>query len=367
MPGVPLLGVAFGYLVAMDSPTAKAGDDYHWGTTLWHEMAHIFTLEASNHEVPRWFSEGISVYEEWNSGPMPGERIPISVLESVVEHGFLPLLSLNRGFTQPEFDNQVIVSYMQAGLICQFISQRFSHQMLVDWLGGYRQGESTESMVRTRINLTPQEFDREFGAWFERNYGEVIQILPAWRERMQGVSWAYKNEQWQDVVEYAEQAISLMPGYSEPDSPLVFKSYALKKLGDGEGSRLALDTFWRNGGYAPDRLVELAKIYADELQLDTAIELVKLSIYGDPFAVDAHRLLGDWSLDRGDAALAQREYEVALELDPLDKAPLLTGLAQALQQQGDEEQARRRVLEALDLAPHYRPAQQLLMSLLGAS
>src|SRR5690606_4491599 len=36
MPGVGLLGVTFGYLFAMDSPTAHpAGESYHWGTTLW--------------------------------------------------------------------------------------------------------------------------------------------------------------------------------------------------------------------------------------------------------------------------------------------------------------------------------------------
>ena len=76
MPGVGILGVTFGYLFAMDSPTGHPEQSYHWGTTLWHEMAHVFTLEATNHFVPRWFSEGISVYEEWRTGPIPGRKIP---------------------------------------------------------------------------------------------------------------------------------------------------------------------------------------------------------------------------------------------------------------------------------------------------
>ena len=65
MPGVGILGVTFGYLFAMDSPSGHPDASYHWGTTLWHEMAHVFTLEASNHFVPRWFSEGISVFGEY--------------------------------------------------------------------------------------------------------------------------------------------------------------------------------------------------------------------------------------------------------------------------------------------------------------
>ena len=67
LPGIGLLGVTFGYVVAMDSPTGRADASFHWGTTLWHEMAHVFTLEATNHLVPRWFSEGVSVYEESRS------------------------------------------------------------------------------------------------------------------------------------------------------------------------------------------------------------------------------------------------------------------------------------------------------------
>src|SRR5690606_10679425 len=46
LPGIGLLGVTFGHLVAMDSPSGRAEGEFHWGTTLWHEMAHVFTLEA---------------------------------------------------------------------------------------------------------------------------------------------------------------------------------------------------------------------------------------------------------------------------------------------------------------------------------
>ena len=108
MPGAGLLGVAFGYLVAMDSPTAKAGDDYHWGTTLWHEVAHIFTLEASGHLTPRWFSEGVSVFEEWQTGPIPGTRIPLHVYQSLIEYDFLPIDELDKGFVRPEYDLSLI-------------------------------------------------------------------------------------------------------------------------------------------------------------------------------------------------------------------------------------------------------------------
>jgi tetratricopeptide (TPR) repeat protein len=72
LPGIGLLGVTFGYLVAMDSPSGRPTGEFHWGSTLWHEMAHVFTLEATDHRVPRWLSEGISA----DRGPGLGIHSP---------------------------------------------------------------------------------------------------------------------------------------------------------------------------------------------------------------------------------------------------------------------------------------------------
>src|SRR5690606_187328 len=97
MPGVGILGVTFGYLFAMDSPSGHPEESYHWGTTLWHEMAHVFTVTATEHKVPRWYSEGISVYEEWRSGPIPGRKIPLDVLLAMAENKFLSVAELDDG------------------------------------------------------------------------------------------------------------------------------------------------------------------------------------------------------------------------------------------------------------------------------
>ena len=64
MPGLGALGVTFGEVVAMDSPSARKPGDFNWGATLWHEMSHVFILTATNFRVPRWFTEGLAVHEE---------------------------------------------------------------------------------------------------------------------------------------------------------------------------------------------------------------------------------------------------------------------------------------------------------------
>ncbi len=75
MPGLGALGVTFGKVVAMDSPSARKPGEFNWGSTLWHEMSHVFILSATNHRVPRWFTEGLAVHEE-------GERSPSGQLPS---------------------------------------------------------------------------------------------------------------------------------------------------------------------------------------------------------------------------------------------------------------------------------------------
>jgi len=64
LPGLGALGVCFGQVIAMDSPSARARGEFNWGGTLWHEYAHVITLQITDYGIPRWFSEGLSVYEE---------------------------------------------------------------------------------------------------------------------------------------------------------------------------------------------------------------------------------------------------------------------------------------------------------------
>jgi hypothetical protein len=46
LPGIGLLGVTFGHLVAMDSPSGRQTGDFHWGSVLWHELAHVFSVSG---------------------------------------------------------------------------------------------------------------------------------------------------------------------------------------------------------------------------------------------------------------------------------------------------------------------------------
>ena len=363
MPGIGILGATFGYVVAMDSPSGRPAEQFQWGTTLWHEMAHVFTLEASNHLVPRWFSEGVSVLEEWRSGPTPGVRIPLSVYGAMQEDRFLPIEQLDEGFLRPAYPEQVIVSYMQAGLVCQFIDRRFGPTKLAEMLQHYRDGERDASVIEAVLRMPVSRFDREFAAYVDAEHGQLLAQFDDWQQTRERMAEQFAATDWQAAMESANTLLEIFPGYVEPDSPYLTLALASDELGERDAAIKALQQFKSRGGYDPAALRRLAEWQREAGRIDEAIAALQLINLVQPLDQDLHGSLGDLLLEVGDAQAALQEYEVALALDPHDKATAYFRVARAYQTLGDVAQSRSNLLLALDIAPNYRPAQRLLLEL----
>jgi len=363
MPGLGILGATFGYVVAMDSPSGRSPEEFQWGTTLWHEMAHVFTLEATDHLVPRWFSEGISVFEEWRSGPNRGVRIPISVYLAIKEGRMLPVAELDQGFVRPSYESQVIVSYMQAGLVCQFIDQKFGVEKLTALLYKFADGLKTLDAVEATFGITADEFDREFRKFVESEHGHILDNLDQWHRTQLTMMQRFDASEWNGAIDAAEQMLDVFPNYTEPDSPYLVMASAYEKLGEQESAMATLETFEARGGYEPDALMRLANWMYGQGRIAESIDVMQSVIMVDPLDQDVHGKLGDMLLESGDAAEALREFEVALALEPHDKATAYYRLAQAYYQTGKTDQARDTLFLALDVAPGFRPAQRLLLEL----
>src|ERR1035438_3124135 len=101
VPGLGALGASFGTVVAMDSPAGRPPGEFHWGSTLWHEVAHVITLGTTNNRVPRWFTEGLSVYEEGRAGW--GVPIDMDSILALQQDRLMPVAELNKGFTAAAF------------------------------------------------------------------------------------------------------------------------------------------------------------------------------------------------------------------------------------------------------------------------
>ncbi len=364
MPGVGLLGVTFGYLLSMDSPTAHArSESYHWGTTLWHELAHVYTVEASNHLVPRWYTEGISVFEEWRTGPIPGRKIPLDVYKAMAEHKFLPVEKLDDGFMRPTYENQVIVSYMQGGLVIDFINEEFGFEKIVDMLELFGKGVKLSEALPQTLGISVEVFDKQFKQYIDIEYGKLLKNLPGWQEDRKAAFTALEKEDWKGAVDAAKKAVFSFPDYVEPDAAYIALARGYSRLNDKDNEFKTLETFWQKGGYASRALLALANDYIERGDNEHAFKVLKDVVWADPFSQDLHVKLGDLYMTHNEPAKALREYLVLLSLNPPDKADANYKVATAYKALNDKNKTMEYVMAALDVAPQYRPAQSLLLEL----
>jgi len=364
-PGIGLLGVTFGYLTAMDSPKARAAGEFHWGSTLWHEIAHVFTLEATNHRLPRWFSEGLSVYEEWNTGPLADREIPLDTLAAVRDGQLLPISSLDRGFVRPSYQGQVQVSYMQAGLVCDFIAGRWGHEALATMLAAFGRRASTAEALEEAIGLAPEAFDADFAAHLETLYGDLVGSLDEYRSEVAQLGRALELEDWISVEALARDLIRRYPARVGRGNAYEVLAHAEREQDDEDAAIETLLEWHRLGGHEPTTLESLATGLRERGRVVEAASVLESLNWVMPYDADAHRWLGEHYLEVDKPDRARLEFDALLGLRPDDTAAAWLGKARASRALDRPALARREVLQALESAPFYRPAQRLLLELVS--
>ena len=362
-PGIGLLGVTFGYLTAMDSPKARPAGNFHWGSTLWHEMAHVFTLEATNHKLPRWFSEGLSVYEEWDSGPLSDRELSMDVMSAIRDKQLLPVDVLDQGFVRPSYNGQVQVSYMQAGLVCDFIAQRWGHAALVTMLKGFAGGQSTAEALTEAIGLDSAAFDKLFADFLQVRFGDLLDSLDDYLAEVRQLERSLQFDDWVSAAALARDLIRRYPERIGAGNPYEVLAAALREQDDVDGAIEVMLEWHARGGHDPDALLQLI---VDLREADRAVEAIPVMEslnWVMPYGTDVHRWLGEYYLEQQEPELALREFNALVGMQVDDLASAYLGKARAALLQKDRATARRQVLYALETAPFYRPAQQLLLTL----
>jgi len=365
MPGLGALGVTFGYVVAMDSPSARKPGQWHWASTMWHELSHVYSLEMTNFRVPRWFSEGMAVYEETAAAPDWGDRLDPGAIAAIKEKKLLPVADLDRGFMHPTYGDQVTVSYFQGGKICSFIAEKWGYEKLISMLHDFGNKMSTPEVIQEEFQMKPEEFDKQFMAWLEPQTEKTVKNYDEWRKRVRTVAGFVKEKKWDDAIKEGEAIRDMYTDYVEMGN--VYDSLAQAWLGKGDKAKATaeLERYSKVGGRDPQSLKELAKLLEEQgRKQEAAAVLQRLTLI---YLEDdqAHSQLGKLTLDLGQPKIAQREYQAVLDLKPADPAAAHLGLALAYKMENRPDQAREEVISALEAAPNFKPAQKLLLELSG--
>jgi Tfp pilus assembly protein PilF len=358
-----LLGVTFGTVVGMDSPSARPPGEFNWASTMWHELSHVYVLTATNHLVPRWFTEGLAVHEEGAASPDWGDRMTPEIVAGLQAKKLLPVLELDRGFVRPEYPAQVIVSYFEAGKVCDYIAQKWGNDAILGMIHSYANRKTTAEAIQENLHETPADFDKNFLLWLDQQTGNTVRHFDEWKQGLQAAHSALRNGKKDEAIREGLRIRDYYPDYvgSASDYELIVEAYLGKS--DKAAAIRALEQYRDTGGRNVSTLKKLAALEQESGQPAQAENTLQKLNYIYPEDEEIHYRLGGLLLDRGDASGAIREYQAVLQLQPGDAAESHYDLAKAFRAAHRIEEAKDQILLALEAAPDFKPAQQLLLQL----
>jgi cellulose synthase operon protein C len=363
MPGLGALGVTFDSVIAMDSPNSRKPGSFHWASTLWHELSHVYVLNMTNSRVPRWFTEGLAVYEETAASPDWGDRLDPDAIEAIKAKKLLPVSDIDRGFIHPTYPAQVVVSYFQAGRICNFIDQKWGYDKLLAMIHDYAELKTTPEVIELEFKMKPEEFDRQFLAWLDAQTKRTVDGFDDWKKTIKIVSENARAKKWDDVISDGVRIRDLYPDYVDAASVYEFLAEAYLAKGDKAKEMAELARYSKIGGRNPVTLKQLAILQSDAGQKrEAAATLERINLIY-PKDEELHKRLGALYLDLNNPTAAMREFVAVIAGPPLDPAGAHYDLARALKLANRTEEAKDEVLSALEAAPSFKPAQRLLLEL----
>ena len=392
LAGLAGLGACFGPVLAIDSPSAREVGQFNWGATLWHEIAHTFTLGLTGNRVPRWFTEGLSVHEEHRARPGWGDDVSVEFLRALKAGELLPLGELNRGFIRPKGPEQVAISYYQASLVVEWIESQRGFPAVAALLKAHADGRSTEQAFQTVLGTTLEDFDKAFFAHLDQRFAAPLAaIRPAAKVVVPGLRGArttpveveakakadagdfeaqlsaglalFHASKRAEALPYFERAQALFPEFAGRESPHFYLAAIYKDQGRPLDAVRELQQLTAISDVHYRAQLELARLLEDQGDLAGAATSLSRALYISPFEPAVHERLAALATRQGDRAGVVRARQSLVALDPVDRPEALYQLALALVEAGDAAAARREVLHALEIAPRFQRAQELLLRL----
>jgi len=388
LPGAEgFLGVCFGRVVTANSPASQGEHPANWQAVLWHEFCHVITLNKTHNKMPRWLSEGISVYEEGRADPSWATALNTHFRAMILGDELTPLSKLSSAFLAPKTPIHLQFAYFESALAVEFMVQRFGMPALKGLLEDLGASMSINESLPRRTKMTLEQIDGDF-ARFARQRAEKVAPDATWEEPELPVdadsatlsAWLDKHpksfagwrrlgarlvveEKWTKAKEVLEKVKAIYPEYVGSENAYLLLAVVYRRLSDPAAEQRILEELaMRDGDASPAylRLMELAQAAGDWKGLGrNARRLLAVN----PLIPTPYRHLARAAEESGDRDEAVTAYRALLLLDDTDAAGVHYHLAKLMHQAGKPREARREVLRSLEEAPRFRDAHRLLLEL----
>jgi tetratricopeptide (TPR) repeat protein len=388
LPGmVGALGACFGRVVTMDSPKALPPGSFQWEATLWHELAHVFTIQMSNQRVPRWLTEGISAFEEKRARPEWARPNDIEFATLLNRGETIELRELNAAFTDPR---KISLAYYQAALLVEHMVELYGDEGVGRLVKSFAQGIDTDAALKSVLETDFDRLQASFNQFNDRMFAklrpalqegpkdEELQSMPlvalranasenpqSFQAQMALGRALRKEQQIDEAVQAFERAAALVPVGRGPNSAQA----QLAEIALARKDRAGAIKYLQAVVAVDFDNIEAARLLAGLLREAGTTDAATLRpVYEriaaiDPFDAEAHAMLGRLAMERNEPEVASREFRAVLALNPVDRAAAITDLAESYLKSGKRAEARKETLAALEIAPSYERAQSLLLDL----
>ncbi|MHC4578344.1 MAG: tetratricopeptide repeat protein [Planctomycetota bacterium] len=383
LPGIPALGACFGGLITLDSPQALPPGKFLWASTARHEFAHVMSLQLSKGQVPRWFTEGLSVLEEkpldtgWGQDP----RFEKQVFDAY-RTGTLPeIATFDAMFRGP----RVAYAYYVGGLMLQFLQERAGEEGIVKALRLYGEDRPMREVFLEAFTIELEEFDTKFAAYVGQrvqryrrvpDYRLLMEPLrekvlanPADGDSLLQLAWAYF--QAGEIVNAGatlEQALRHVK-LDERPLALLLNAHLARRAERPEKARRYFEAFFEAGGEDFDARMIMAAHHLTAGEEEKYVDALLKAKAAWPLRIggrNPYALLRSHYLAKGRRAAALQILEEHARIASRS-IRLRLALAREYAQGGRDEDAIRVLEEALRVTVFNRPVHEGLVPLYRAA
>lgn len=404
----PLVGICFGKVVTLISPDTLSAN---WQEILWHELVHVFTLQMTHNRMPRWLSEGISTWEEQQFRPEWGRRQGLDLVRAVQQDRLLHVGELNSGFSGARSNADLGFAYFQSYLVVEYIAEHFGFEQLLELINEYAHIREEQEMFENVFAMDMDTFDAGFREWIHQRMDDMdlyvhvedspddssghghgirennsavlaelynnASLIRHMRSRVEdnprdfqahlqlGIV-LFKEERYTEALHSLRIAHDILPDYAGYPSPPLVKSQIYEALGDRDSQLAQLEVLLENQQHDYSSAMILASDALERGDLERADYYVSRALGVNPYRLDVHQVAAEVAQRRNDSQQAVEEYEIIAALDQNDPVEARTNLARAYLDNAQTGEARMTILRALETAPTYERAQDILLQAVEA-
>ncbi len=388
--GAGFLGVCFGKLITANSPASQGESPSNWESVLWHEFCHVVTLQKTNNRMPRWLSEGISVYEELQADTTWGQSMTPTYRQMILGEDFFPLSKLSSAFLKPKSGMHLQFAYFESYLAVKYLVEKHGatrlNRLLVDLgigmpidealvrsfgaLGALdsdfeKYAKQAAESLAPQADFTTKELPEKaslagIDAWVQENPKNFYGLKLLARRQIE-------SEKWSDALVTLKRLQELHPLDKEPGNVYEMLARVYRELKDTPREFASLQKLAEMSSDSVPCFQRLIAMFESQKEWEQVARYAGRLLAVQPLISTGHQALSAASQELNQPADAIPAIESLLALEPLDTARLHYKLAELSAKVKQPSKARREVLLALEESPRYRIAQKLLVELVKQS